>query len=107
MGVFDSFQRGSQVKCWGCDMAVYKLGDAVPELYPEYIVLLVEGGYVRVKGGIIVKIIENRYRKAYYPEDFPNKVCIDKWGNLVTNKANLEHRNLMGGNYYWWKKEGK
>jgi len=59
-----------------------------------------------VKGGTITKIVENRHRKAYYPEDFPNEVCIDKWGQLVTERADFEHASIMGGNYYWWKNEG-
>ena len=105
MSAYDMLPRGSQVKCWSCDMKTYRVGDEVPELYPEYVVLLVEGGYVRVKAGIITRIIENRGRKAYYPEDFPKEVCIDKWGTEVKERADLEHSNIFGCNYYWWKEE--
>jgi len=104
MSVYNMLPRGSQVKCWDCDMTTKKVGDAVRSFYPEYIILLVEGGYVRVKDGIIIKIVENKHRKCYYPGDFPNIPCIDKWGGLVSAKEELETANIIGGNYYWWLK---
>ena len=103
MSAYDMLPRGSQLKCWNCDMKTYKVGDKVWALYPEYIVLLVEGGYVRVKAGIITKIVENRGRKAYYPEDFPQIPCIDKWGARIETKTDLNHSNFFGGKYYLWK----
>lgn len=89
MGLFDMLPRGSQVKCWECEMNTHKVGDIVPPFYPKYIVLLQEGGYVKVEGGNITKIIENKGRKYYYPEDFPGIPCIDKWGGIVPDKKHL------------------
>lgn len=98
MGVYDYLPRGSQVKCWNCEMEPKKVGDNVGGDYPEYIVLLREGGYVRVKDGVIVRIVENYGRKFYYPEDFPTFPCIDKWGGFVENRKDLEGTGL---NYYY------
>ena len=103
MSLFDSLPKGSQVKLWECCMTTYKVGDTVPEFYPEYVVLLVEGGFVKVKNGIITKIVENKHRKCYFPEDFPGVPCLDKWGGLLKNKQSLEGISLMGNNYYWWR----
>jgi len=90
IGVYDILPRGSQVKCWGFEMKHRKVGDIVGG--GDYIVLLQEGGYVRVKGGIIEKIVENYGRKLYHPEDFPNERCINKWGGDV--KTVKEHYNI-------------
>lgn len=97
--------KGSQVKCWACEYKTYHVGDSVPSIpyfggsAREYIVLLAEGGCVRVEDNKIVKIVESQ--KAYYPEDF-DLLCVDKWGETVRNRADLEHRNIMGGHYYGW-----
>jgi hypothetical protein len=65
-------------------MATKKVGDKVPDFgLPMYVVLLREGGYVVVSLGEIVKIVENNGRKYYYPEDFPDTPCFDKWGGRV------------------------
>jgi hypothetical protein len=53
------------------------------------IVILREGGYVIVEKGIITKIVENKGRKFYYPEDFPKVPCYDKWGGLIRAKSDL------------------
>ena len=104
MGLYDMLPKGSQVKCWDCSMETKKVGDTVYNTYPEYVVLLVEGGYVRVKDGIITKIVENKHHKCYYPEEFPGIPCIDKWGGTVNDRKDLEYdKNVIGGSYYWWK----
>ena len=100
MGNYDMLPKGSQVKCWGCDYKTYHVGDEVYAYFPEYNVLLAEGGYVHVKEGKIVAIIEED-DKAYYPEDFAFP-CIDKWGGEVKTAIDLEHANLLGGYYYHW-----
>ena len=90
MGCYDMLPRGSQVKCWGEEMRSLKMGDAVPDWgMPEYIVLLREGGYVRVTKGVITKIVENLGRKFYYPEDFKGTPCLDKWGGTVSKREDL------------------
>ena len=101
MGVYDLLPRGSQVKCWDCEMETKGTGDKVAD--GDYVVLLQEGGYVRVKGGIIEKIVENYGRKLYYPEDFPDERCIDKWGSEVKTARDLEHACMFGKHYYWYK----
>ena len=60
MGLYDMLPKGSQVKCWTCEMRQLKMGDYVPvlNLPSEYIVLLREGGYIRVDRGMIVEIVE-------------------------------------------------
>ena len=90
IGSYDVLPKGSQVKCWTCEMESLKVGDSVNDFgLPEYIVLLREGGYVRVKGGIITKIVENRGRLFYYPGDFEGIPCFDKWGNRVNSADDL------------------
>lgn len=97
MGVYDMLPKGSQIKCWECNMKVKNIGDRVPSLYLEYIVLLREGGFVRVKDGIIKEIVEDH--KPRYPEDFPGIPCIDKWGKLVPNKDSLP-KGMFESQYY-------
>jgi len=70
-------------------MTIKNVGDAVPDFgLPEYIVLLREGGFVRVKDGIITEIKENS-NLDYYPEDFPDIICFDKWGSRVGSYEDL------------------
>uniref|UniRef100_A0A6M3KZS9 Uncharacterized protein n=1 Tax=viral metagenome TaxID=1070528 RepID=A0A6M3KZS9_9ZZZZ len=89
MGVYDILPEGSQVKLWECKLHTKKLGDSVPDFeLPEYIVLLREGGFVRVKDGIITEIKENS-NLDYYPEDFPDIICFDKWGSRVGSYEDL------------------
>ena len=88
MGVYDVLPDGSQVKLWDCEMVTKKVGDSVPDFgLEEYTVLLREGGYVRVKNGVIVEIKENN--KIYYPEDFEGVPCFDKWGSPVNSRNDL------------------
>lgn len=88
MSMYDVLPHGAQLKLWGCDMVVKKVGDVVPDFgQPEYIVLLREGGYVRVKNGVIIEIKEDR-NLSLYPEDF-NVPCYDKWGGLVVTRDKL------------------
>lgn len=83
MGVYDMLPKGSQVKLWDCEMVTKKKGDQVPDFgLPEYVVLLREGGFVRVENGTITEIRENGALK-FYPEDFPGIVCLDKYGGRV------------------------
>ncbi len=84
MSVYDMLPRGSQLKCWGSEMKTKHVGDAVYDFgYDEYVILLREGGYVKVEKGVITKIVENYGRKYYHPEDFLGISCFDKWGCLV------------------------
>jgi len=88
MGVYDMLPKGSQVKLWDCEMVTKKVGDSVPDFgLEEYIVLLREGGYVRVKSGVITEIKEDDTN--YYPEDFKGIPCFDKWGGLVSSHSDL------------------
>lgn len=83
MGVYDMLPKGSQIKLWNCEMVTKKVGDVVPDFgLPEYIVLLREGGFVRVSAGKIAEIKENS-NVNFYPEDFPGIACFDKWGGRV------------------------
>lgn len=94
MGVYDSLPNGSQVKCWGCEMITKKIGDTVcpARFSPDdsgYVVLLREGGYVRVQDGIITEIVEDGVPR--YPDQF-DVPCIDKYGSEIT-----EREDLVGG----------
>ncbi len=80
MGVYDTLPGGSQVKCWDCDMTTKQVGNVVPELAPEYMVLLREGGYVHVLNGVIAEIVEDGVPR--YPEHF-TVPCFDKYGTQV------------------------
>jgi len=101
--MYDLLPGGSMVKLWGCEMKVLRVGDSVPPLYPfpKYIVLLREGGYVRVKENIITKIVENHGRKYYKPSDFPGVQCVDKWGTALNNDEDLIRDDMMGEDYYY------
>lgn len=108
MGIYDMLPKNSQVKLWGCDMETKKVGDSVPAFnLEEYVVLLREGGYVRVKDGIITEIKEDS-KLDYYPEDFPETICFDKWGCEVETHEDLvgEFQGLAGMNdpYYFGSK---
>lgn len=95
MGVYDYLPKGSQVKLWDCMMGCKEVGDAVSGFdLPKYIVLLREGGYILVEKGIITKIVENYGRKFYFPQDFPNTPCFDKWGNEVQDVSELKGQFL-------------
>lgn len=98
MGVYDMLPRGSQVKLWDCGGVTKRKGDSVSEFgLKEYIVLLRERGYVRVKEGIITEIREKSATK-YYPEDFPDVICFDKWGCEVGSRSDLigQYQGIMG-----------
>ena len=102
MGIYDFLPKGSQVKLWGCNLELKKVGDSVPSFnIPEYVILLRAGGYVIVKNDIITKIVENKGTKYYYPKDFPYMPCFDKWGNHVNNDIDLEDNGIMGEQYYY------
>lgn len=110
MSIYDMLPRGSQVKLWDCTMETKQVGDVVSSFGLEkYIVLLREGGYVIVEKGIITKIVENYGRKFYYPEDFPNIPCVDKWGAPIQCREDLAGTlsNIFADPYYYPIKEGK
>ena len=89
MSVYDVLPKGSQVKCWSNSMRLMQIGDEVPKLDPDnssYVVILREGGYVRVESGVIFDIVEDY--KPYSPEDF-DLPCCDKWGNEVGTSEDL------------------
>lgn len=109
MGIYDILPKGSQVKLWDCKMATKKKGDSVPSFdLSEYIVLLREGGYVRVNCGIITEIKENS-NINFYPEDFPNISCFDKWGCEVDYHDDLigQFQGIAGvDDSYYYKSNG-
>ena len=90
MSTYDMLPKGSQLKLWECEMSTKRVGDTVPTFSLDgYIVLLREGGYVVVESGKITKIVENNGKKYYYPEDFPNTSCFDKWGSSIPSRESL------------------
>ncbi|MFA7101498.1 MAG: hypothetical protein WC196_07230 [Bacilli bacterium] len=107
MGVYDMLPKGSQLKLWNCEMVTKKVGDSVPDFgLSEYVVLLREGGYVKVVAGKITEIKENS-KLNFYPEDFPDVVCFDKWGGRVSSRNELigqfQGEVGMDDPYYWSK----
>ncbi|MFA7101218.1 MAG: hypothetical protein WC196_05745 [Bacilli bacterium] len=107
MGVYDMLPKGSQLKLWNCEMITKKVGDSVPDFdLPEYVVLLREGGYVKVTAGKITEIKENS-KINFYPEDFPGVACFDKWGGRVGSHKELigQFQGVSGMDdpYYWSK----
>lgn len=99
MGMYDCLPKGSQVKLWDCTLDCKHVGDEVLDFgLPEYIVLLREGGYIKVEEGKITYIEENQGPPYYYPKDFPNIPCFDKYGNPVTAKEDLagQFQGLLG-----------
>lgn len=100
MGVCDMLPKGSQVKLWECEMLGKEIGSKVPSFdLPSYIVILREGGFVKVNKGKIVKIQEEHH-KPYYPEDFAPIPCFDKWGGQINNRSELEPTDPFC--YYYW-----
>ena len=100
MGIYDTLPKGSQVKCWDCNMEEKRIGDIVLPSYDEdYIVLLQEGGYVRVSEDVITEIVEDGVPR--YPEEFAPIGCIDKWGEGVSDKESLEGRCMFDYHYYF------
>ena len=98
MNTYDTLPDGSQVKCWECESRMLVVDRLVPDLgMEEYVVLLREGGYVKVEDRVIVEIVEDDVPR--FPEDF--KVpCIDKWGSTVRNRKDLKKVGALGENYY-------
>lgn len=97
MGLFDMLPKGSQVKIWDCIMKGYQVGDEVP-MEGDYVVLLVEGGFVRVKNGVISDMAEDA--KPRFPEDFPDETCYDKWGQIISSKDELFGTGMFGTDYH-------
>ena len=99
MGLYDILPKGSQVKLWCCEMQYVNIGDSVPNFdLEEYIVLLREGGYIRVRDGIVTEIVEDGEPRG--PEDFEVS-CFDKWGNFVMTSEDLEGVGYLGEDYYF------
>lgn len=107
MGVYDMLPKGSQVKCWDCEMVTKNVGDKVlpGRFSPDdsgYVVLLREGGYVRVENGVIAEVVEDGVSR--YPDQF-DLPCIDKYGNEVVKREDLvgELQGIAGINdpYYF------
>ena len=98
MSDYDITPKGAQVKCFSCNYTVIQVGQEVLAYYPEYIVLLQEGGYIHVKNGNVVELIEDK--KPRYPEEF-SIPCIDKWGGVVENSEALKGRCMFGFDYYY------
>jgi hypothetical protein len=78
------------------------VGHCVPALARDYIVLLREGGYVKVIAGIVTEIVEDGISR--YPEQF-DLPCFDKWGNRVSRLPDMigQFQNVGGMDdpYYW------
>ena len=98
MGVYDILPKGSQVKCWKCEMRHLDVGDKVGKLngYKDYIVLLREGGYVIVTKKKISLILEDSTVRGVYNETLP---VFDKYGNEIHSMGEL--KGLLGENYYY------
>ena len=104
MGCYDTTPKGAQVKLWDCNFKRIEVGSEVEDYRPaEYIVLLQEGGYIRVKNGIVMEIIEDD--KPRYPEEFVPLPCYDKWGADIETTEDLKSRDMFGYNYYHFYEE--
>jgi len=99
MGVYDWLPNGSQVKCWKCRMEQLDVDSKVGKLVGEknYIVLLREGGYVKVINKKISKISSHRKKKD--PKDFKLPV-FDKYGEMLFSKEDM-HGLLPNESYYY------
>ena len=102
MGVYDCLPKGSQVKLWNCEMLALNVGSKVPDFgLKEYIVLLREGGYIRVIDGRIIEIVEDGVPR--YPDDFRRYSCFDKWGLNIKTDEDLKGSGILGEDYYFKK----
>ncbi len=99
MGIYDILPDGSQVKCWECEMKVLHVGDKVGKLdgAKSYIVLLREGGYVKVKKRKISKIVEDGVH--YLIMDLKPLPIFDKYGNRIYSTFDL--KDIFGYEYYY------
>lgn len=92
MGTYDTLPKGSQVKCWDCNFSDIKIGSEVGTIHHfqprSYVVLLSEGGYLRIINGTVVDIVEDQ--KPRTPEDFPDEYCFNKWGVLILDKKGVD-----------------
>ena len=98
MGVYDILPNGSQLKCWKCEMKKLTVGSRVGKLQGKrsYIVVLREGGYVEVRRGKIVKILEDRQKHHIVSLETP---MFDKFGNRVYDTNGL--KDYLGSDYYY------
>lgn len=96
MGMYDDLPGGSQIKCWNNLLQMVDKGDMVPDIQrtSNYIIILREGGFVRVKDSVVVDIVEDRV--PYHPSNFEGEICFDKWGSRTLNDDELE------GYYFDW-----
>lgn len=99
MGVYDILPDGGQVKCWGCEMKHLSVGSRVGKLDGEknYIVLLREGGYVKIIKRKIDTIEENGFK--YLIMDLSPLPIFDKYGNRIYSTFDL--KDIFGEEYYF------
>lgn len=98
MGAVDYLPDGSQVKCWKCENKLIDIGKKVGKLLGEknYMVILREGGYIRVRRGKIVEILEDRIKHHYVTSEIP---MFDKYGSRVYDTDGL--KGILGEDYYF------
>ena len=103
---YDILPNGAQIKCFYERRTRHlKVGDEVGGLdrLPTYIILLREGGYIRVADRKIAEIVEDGW--PYSVEDFEYpEYCyavFDKWGDRISPDNDLMHRGGLGEPYYF------
>ena len=99
MGVYDILPKGSQVKCWGSKMRHLDVGDKVGNIVGEknYIVILREGGYVKVIKKKINKIVENGVK--YLIIEIEPLPIFDKYGDRMDHTDG--YKSPFGDDYYY------
>ncbi len=78
----DEGENEGHVKCWDCEMRVYKVGDAVPTLHDKrnYAIMLREGGAALIVNRMFGKVISReRAEELAFSYDLP---IFDKWGRV-------------------------
>ena len=106
MGLWDTLEFGinstGDVKCFGCCMKVYRIGDEVPSLhnYSDYGIVLREGeGSVALirKGKLIGNTALRTTNGRFIDSDGTVLPLFDKWGDLWTG----QNRGLWGEGYFF------
>ena len=81
-------ERYGQVKLWNCEMAMYHLGDKVPE-DGDFSIAMREGGYVNVQDGKIKS----------WTDASEFKLILDKWGADFSPED--ISRGILGEDYFF------
>ena len=79
---YDMIGHG-QVRCWLNEKRDYKVGDGVPDVagLSRYVIVLREGGHVRVVSNIISKVTRE--------EPGTDLPLLDKWGEPFGSRSHL------------------